>query len=211
MSAGTSRRCACALVIVTALTGVPAAALAQTPGTTTVGLASTDISTSGTTTVGFARASERSESRPPADTMAILPPGSLVPRMVRPLVEKVWLTSPTFRRQCARLREAAMPIAIYLDFPRNTVDANAGSEITRTAGLQATIHLRAGDGSVVEYLAHEIEHVLEQLDNVDLRLAVSNGVHGASEVQRSGSFETSRAVAIGRLVAREVGSMRNWR
>jgi hypothetical protein len=91
------------------------------------------------------------------------------------------------------------------------VSANAESVITPGASLRASIHLKAGDGSAAEYLAHELEHVLEQLDGVDLELAVSKRVNGATFAERAGTFETARAVAIGRLVAREVEGMRNWR
>ena len=54
-----------------------------------------------------------------------------------------------------------------------------------------------------EYLAHEIEHVLEQVDGVDLRRSARGGLEGVQETQSS-VFETARAIAIGRVVAREV-------
>jgi hypothetical protein len=66
------------------------------------------------------------------------------------------------------------------------------------------ISLQLVDRRAVEYLAHEIEHVLEFLDEVDLAAAAAQGIHGVTESGRSAAFETSRAIAIGRLVAGEV-------
>ena len=52
-------------------------------------------------------------------------------------------------------------------------------------------------------IAHEFEHIVEQLDGLDLpRLArLAPGTVWATGDQ---TFETQRAIAMGRLVAREV-------
>ena len=52
---------------------------------------------------------------------------------------------------------------------------------------------------LVEILAHEFEHVIEQLDGVELRADPSHGVYQLA----NGSFETARAVHIGRQVSGE--------
>jgi hypothetical protein len=57
-----------------------------------------------------------------------------------------------------------------------------------------------------EYLAHEIEHVLEQIEGVDLTSAVAKGVRGARRIDGGRTFETDRATAVGRLVAGETRS-----
>ena len=133
-----------------------------------------------------------------------MPRGSQIPSAAKALVEMMWRKSPIFRRQCARLVEASVEIVVSLDFPRNDATANAMTVVTRNPGLRAHIRLRGADANGAEYLAHEIEHVLEQLDEVDLRLAVAERVHGAHLVGRRDAFETSRAIAVGRAVAREV-------
>ena len=57
--------------------------------------------------------------------------------------------------------------------------------------------------SLVELIAHELEHVLEQLDGVNLpQLAQSPGV-SANRHERGRSFETARAKQIGLDVAAE--------
>ena len=54
-----------------------------------------------------------------------------------------------------------------------------------------------------EYLAHEIEHVLEQIDGVNLRWAFEQRLDGV-RLTAAEHFETTRAVAVGRTVADEV-------
>jgi hypothetical protein len=165
------------------------------------------ISASGAMTFGFTRQS--TDTLQPRDLASILPRGSEIAGAARQLIEQVWRASPTFRRQCARLVEASVQIAVSMDFPRHKVTANAETVVTRKDGLRAHIHLRGADFAITEYLAHEFEHVLEQLDEVDLTLAVAERVHGARLVERPSAFETSRAIAVGRAVAREVEDNRS--
>jgi hypothetical protein len=52
-----------------------------------------------------------------------------------------------------------------------------------------------------ELLAHELEHVLEQVDGVDLKHAATRGeAHQLAD----GAFETARAISAGKQVAGEV-------
>ena len=52
-----------------------------------------------------------------------------------------------------------------------------------------------------EFIAHELEHILEQLDGVDLQAQAGNGVVWKAG---DGAFETRRAIEAGRRVAREI-------
>jgi hypothetical protein len=169
------------------------------------------VSMSGATTFGFAPSDAGKTPTEVVDVRTILPRGSDVPAIARPLVAKMWLKSPTFRRQCARLVEASVAIVLSLDYPRESVMANAETTIRRDAGLRAHIRMRSGDPRGAEYLAHEIEHILEQADDVDLPLAVAGGVHGAHLVSKPDMFETRRAIAVGKTVAREVASAEDRR
>ena len=145
---------------------------------------------------------------PPAIATGCLPaaPGLTSPLAVSkelgPLVRRMWEASPTFRRQCARLAEAVVTIVVGLDPKMNRDRMNAFTRIDMVKGLvrAATTQLRVWDP---EYLAHEIEHVLEHVDGVELRRAARGGLEGVQETQSS-VFETARATAIGRVVAREV-------
>jgi hypothetical protein len=139
----------------------------------------------------------------PADIQQLLAPGSSIAPAARPLVERLWRSSPTFRRQCARLAAARAVVIVSLDFPRHASGLNARTEITRNGTIHAHVHLRAVDQEAAEFLGHELEHVLEQLDEVDLARAVVDGVHGVYVSQRPATFETARASAVGQIVARE--------
>ena len=102
-------------------------------------------------------------------------------------------------------------IAITLDKPWQPGWTRSRSEISETAGLQLHVWLRIVDPAVIEYFAHELEHVVEQLDRVDLARASASHVHGASATGRPPVFETRRAIVIGRLVANEVSAYRDRR
>ncbi|HEV8144527.1 MAG TPA: hypothetical protein VGQ77_16830 [Methylomirabilota bacterium] len=53
----------------------------------------------------------------------------------------------------------------------------------------------------VELIAHELEHVIEQLDGIDLEVHARAGTAWKKE---DGSFETRRAIEVGRRVAQDV-------
>ena len=55
--------------------------------------------------------------------------------------------------------------------------------------------------NTAEFIAHEVEHILEQLDGVDLHAQAGNGVVWK---RSGGRFETERAIETGRRVAREI-------
>jgi len=115
--------------------------------------------------------------------------------------------SPTFRRQVARLADAdGLTVTVRLGAFQPTSSWRAQTVITQVGGhvRSADVQVPAGDGRLVaELIAHEFEHILEQLDGVDLKRWVgSSGVRrvGAPE---TGPIETERANQVGRLVAGE--------
>ena len=131
-----------------------------------------------------------------------LPPNLLVPEVMRPLLRRMWRSSATFRRQCAQLAEhPEVPIRIALD-PR-TPHGRAVSRVHRgEAGLRASVQIEMRDPArYVEYLAHELEHVLEQIDGTDRVRLARQHVDGVVNV--GGVYETARARWVGRAVARE--------
>ena len=106
---------------------------------------------------------------------------------------------------------ARVRIAIAFDKSSPVDPVHAQSEITRKPDLRVHISLRLANRAATEYLAHELEHVLEQLDEVDLAHAVASHVHGAKANGTPPVFETRRAIVVGRLVAAEVQAYRNRR
>jgi hypothetical protein len=130
---------------------------------------------------------------------------------LRPLVADLCRRAPSFRRQVTRLA-AARDFVITVDLKPMppTVSWRAHTSMTRVDG-----HLRSADvairpGSpylVAELLGHEFEHILEQLDGVDLQRWVGrSGVYRVGSGGDSAPIETARAQEVGRLVAREFTS-----
>ena len=161
----------------------------------------TYVSLSGALTLGFSpyRTEQPAWS---ADSFSAVPPEPGIPGVCRRLLDEMWRGSATFRRQWTRLASARVRVTVAFDRPASGPPAQA--RISRVGGLHVEISLQLVDRRAVEYLAHEIEHVLEFLDEVDLAAAAAQGIHGVTESGRSAAFETSRAIAIGRLVAGEV-------
>lgn len=149
-------------------------------------------------------APERSSAPAAFSTTIAVPPSALPGNLrfaqhLRPMLEAMWRDSPSFRRQCARLGEA----------PHMTVMLNIRTSRART-------YLRHADGRAVsaivwidlenlqESIAHELEHVLESVDGVDVRVSSARSMRG---VRRLGSsFETERAREVGATVVRELRS-----
>jgi hypothetical protein len=130
------------------------------------------------------------------------PPNLVIPSSYRSLVQAMWDRSPTFRRQCDRI--AAVPrLTVTVTLHAQAAPSIRGVTTIRRSEelLEAQIDLRHF-ASVVEMLAHELEHVVEQLDGVDIE---ARARHARADVTRTHlGFETERAIEVGRQVAREV-------
>ncbi|HJZ72563.1 MAG TPA: hypothetical protein VKE51_12550 [Vicinamibacterales bacterium] len=114
--------------------------------------------------------------------------------------------SPTFRRQCARLAAAeylAVQVAPALQ-PGLPLDHTLTRIAFKPNGrMQAHAYI-GSEGDPLELLGHEFEHILEQLDGVDLPSMARRPATGVYAVRVGGPFETRRALFAGRQVAREV-------
>jgi len=143
------------------------------------------------------RAHERLEAVP-------LPRNLLLPDVVRPLAEAMWRRSPTFRRQCARLAESVVvTVNMALD-PRARHGRHAVTRVSRDGRrVIAVIQLELRRPELyVESIAHELEHVLEQIDGVDLPRLGHQRLKGV--VSSGDEYETARARAVGQAVVREM-------
>jgi hypothetical protein len=161
------------------------------------------VSLSGAVTFGF---SPYREQQPvwSADPVGAVPPEPGIPGVCRQLLDQMWRGSATFRRQWTRLASARVRVTVTFDKPASGPPARA--RISRVGGLRVEISLQLVDRRAIEYLAHEIEHVLEFLDEIDLAANAAQQIHGVTESGRPPAFETSRAIAIGRQVAGEVAA-----
>ena len=138
-------------------------------------------------------------------TQLTLPPNLVAPAMYRPLLELILRSSPTFRRQCVRLTaETRVTVHLNMRPPVSGADIRAKTHMTRRAGhLRAEIDIfRPGD--LVELIAHEIEHVIEQLDDIDLSSRAALRDSGVRAPSAEGAFETTRAIRVGLKVTGEV-------
>lgn len=136
------------------------------------------------------------------------PPNLVVSAMFRPLVESMLRDSPTFRRQCMRIAGD----------PTLTVHLAVGSVPLRS-DIRATTRVRRDPkGHIVavidigslqdteELIAHEFEHVIEQLDGVDLAARAAMPHTGVIAMGPSANmFETTRAKRVGLKVVSELG------
>lgn len=139
-----------------------------------------------------------------ADPQPLPPPNLIVPPSHDKLVSEMWRRSATFRRQGLRIaEETGLVVRVRMNprVPGDTVRAT--TRVKRQPGsLAADVSIR-DTCCFVELLAHELEHVLEQLDRIDLRAAAERAGR-AVWVAGDGSFETIRAIHVGRQVAAEV-------
>jgi hypothetical protein len=124
-----------------------------------------------------------------------------------PIVHEMCRRSTTFRRQLLRLADAPGLVVTLTVTRFRTSDGVAAT--TRFAREQSV--LRRADVEIglvklqrlVELIGHEFEHVIEQLDGVNLsQMAQGPGVTVSGDT-RVRSFETARARQIGLVVAGE--------
>jgi hypothetical protein len=159
-----------------------------------------------------ARAGASSSPTPAAvDPDAALPAQLIVPEAVRDVMRMMWRRSPTFRRQCARIASAgagSLTITVIRGLPSRRDAYGALTHVRRTSGtvLRAQVYLGGPIGDV-ESLAHELEHIIEQLDGVDLAEQAHRPYTGVTAIGAA-AFETERALRAGRCVAAEVRSVR---
>jgi len=133
-----------------------------------------------------------------------LPPNVTVPSSFADLVDVMLRSSPTFRAQCSRIGRAGR-LHVTVERSLSASPQAAVTHLTRldNGRLQAEVELGLF-GDPVLLIAHEFEHIIEQLDGVDLGAMADRSGTGVRADSRTGQFETERAIAIGKRVAREV-------
>lgn len=132
-----------------------------------------------------------------------LPPNLSAAAVFKPYLERMVRMSPTFRSQCKRLGAApSVRVRLRLEDPQRRPSFRARTVLERDQGVVVAAHIFLYPSpDAVELIAHEIEHVLEQLDGVDLAAHVGSGNVWKRE---DGAFETRRATEAGLRVPREV-------
>ena len=133
-----------------------------------------------------------------------IPANITVAEFMQPVVLRLLARSDTFRRQCARV--AASPfvqIHIELMSVRSSF-VRARARITKTPDGRITAAIEVPIcRDAPELIVHEMEHVLEQMDGLDL--AALSRVRKADVRQGAdGAFETGRALRAGERAVAEL-------
>lgn len=119
------------------------------------------------------------------------------------LIDDLLQRSRAFRRQWQRmLGSARLSVRIELVHANRVENAHATTAVS-TPSDDVVLAVVAIPGGLrrAELVAHEVEHILEHLDGA--RLASQHALGDTSVRRESGTFETDRAVLIGRMVAAE--------
>lgn len=132
-----------------------------------------------------------------------LPRNLRVPDNMRPMLMRMLETSPTFRRQIATLTaKPAVRMTVSYGGMRGDRNYHALSTVRKHewgAMLVDTTVFVPTD--LVEIIAHELEHVCEQMEGVDLpSLSRRKGV---GVYNLNGHYETVRAIRAGQNATRE--------
>jgi hypothetical protein len=131
-------------------------------------------------------------------------PSNIEPGVFAAEMQALLRRSDTFRAQCARIaadRRVRITLAIV-----STLDSGRAQTTLRryrSGTLEADVSVLFGE-DYRELLAHEFEHVIEQIDGVNLRQEVAEG---RAWLLPGGAFETSRALATGVRVVHEVAAL----
>jgi hypothetical protein len=109
--------------------------------------------------------------------------------------------SETFRAQCERLAQASR-VRVRIGMVTDLESGRAQTVIHRFSSgvIHADIAVLFGE-NYRELLAHEFEHILEQVDGVNL---THEAAQGRAWLLPGGFFETRRAFATGMQVLREI-------
>jgi hypothetical protein len=141
----------------------------------------------------------------PAYSCGALPPAIQADPFLESVVAAVLAASPTFSLQCQRIADTRFLTVSIRPLPRRE-DAccRARTTIRRypSGAMIAWVEIPALRTRLehAELLGHEFEHILEQIDQVDLDAQTGRG--GASRLG-DGSYETARARRAGERVALE--------
>jgi hypothetical protein len=113
----------------------------------------------------------------------------------------------TFRRQCQRIDAAHAHVYIRRDPQIVDRQYRARSVITRSGHTVVASVAITPFGEPGEWLAHELEHVLEQIEGVGLP-ALARRPNAGVWTSGFDAFETERAIRAGRIVRRELQQSR---
>lgn len=139
--------------------------------------------------------------------LALVPPNIHAAPSLLQLMGRMARLSPTFRAQCERIAQTSgLVVRMRYAGLRDDRPFNARTTVRRHqyGAVIAEVDLYV-PLDPVEIVAHEFEHLIEQIQGADLRALSRTRGSGVIEVRRN-EFETLRAVEAGRRVLAEYGS-----
>ena len=132
-------------------------------------------------------------------------PSNVDAGMLQPNVIELLQRSETFRQQCRRVAAArVLRVTLHVGTEVDTW-ALAQTVITRydAGAIRAEVTLRFS-ADYLMLLAHEFEHILEQVEGVDLR---DEAAYGRAWRTPSGAWETRRAFNAGVKARQELDAL----
>jgi hypothetical protein len=135
-----------------------------------------------------------------------VPPNIQVSTLLQPIVSDLLRKSATFRRQCEIIAAAERLRVVVRGIPPAGLSSmpRARAKIAHFSyGLIRVVIDMPMLADHAELLPHEFEHVIEQLEGLDLSALVRAGGYGVVQLD-DGAFETARAKAAGLAAAQEV-------
>jgi hypothetical protein len=124
-----------------------------------------------------------------------------LPADLRPLIEQMLERSPTFQAQWQELVTRRL-LRLRIELHPMIGPYRARSSVRRYQyGLIVAVVELPPRGKLVELVAHEFEHVIEQVEGADLRRLARAGSSGVYDLGYG--YETERAYEAGRRVAEE--------
>jgi hypothetical protein len=139
-----------------------------------------------------------------AASSVTIPSNLTFPNIFRPIIDSMLQRSPAFRRQCLRISQIpTLEVRVRTQQGNAPAGSRARTDIVTSKGgrIVATVTIKQLE-HLAELIAHELEHVIERLDGVDFRARSSLSGTGVWHCD-DGSYETTRAMRIGRTVALE--------
>ena len=143
----------------------------------------------------------------PADASRVAPLNIQVSPVLAGVFEEILAASPTFADQCERIGAATyvhvrvMPVMAVSTTTRGTARTTMRRFSSRALLASVTIPVPLTTNEYAEFFGHEFEHIIEQIDRVDLE-ALTRARAGASRLP-DGAYETTRARKMGLTIADE--------
>jgi hypothetical protein len=130
-------------------------------------------------------------------------PANLKGGLFQSTLQTMWMRSPMFRRQCARIAtERTLTVQLRAEGTPRPGSPRARTEFSRRHGALTRADIVISDArDRVELIAHELEHVIEQIEGV--RIAEQRC---APDGFVTSVHESCRAIEVGQRIAREVQS-----